>query len=125
MIRTSLAILLSISLAACQLPQISVGGLPGQSPAPLAQTTIDDTGLEAAWKSFDVALDAINLAIDAGAIAPGSARADAIADAIDKVTGFLTAAELAAAAGSATDYKTALENAKAAFVAMRMTLKGA
>lgn len=120
--RTYLIALLAVVLSACQLPNIAIGS--GQSPAPLAQTTIDDTGLDAAWKSFDVALDAINLAIDAKAITPGSAKANAIADAIDKVTGFLTAAELAASAGSATDYKKALEDAKAAFVTLRMTLKG-
>lgn len=110
--------------AACQLPSFSMGTAPLQSPAPLAQTTIDDTALSTAWKSFDVALDAINLAIDAGVIAPRSAKANAIADAIDKVTKFLTAAESAAAAGSATDYKVALANASAAITEMRSALKG-
>lgn len=113
----------ALALSACTLPSFSMG-TPLASPAPLVQTAIDDTALSTAWKSFDVALDAINLAIDAKAITPGSAKANAIADAIDKVTKFLTAAESAAAAGSATDYKVALANASAAITEMRSALKG-
>lgn len=114
---------LMLLTAACQLPSFSMG-TPLASPAPLAQTTIDDTALSTAWKSFDVALDAINIAIDAHLIVVGSPKANAIADAIDKVTKFLTAAESAAAAGSATDYKVALANASAAITEMRSALRG-
>lgn len=117
-----ICILAALSISACSLPPINIGA--PASPAPLAQTTIDDKGLEAAWKSFDVALDAINLAIDAGAIKVGSPKAIKIADAIDKVTAILTAAEKAAAAGSASDYATALINAKGAFLELRAALKG-
>jgi hypothetical protein len=120
--RALLTMLLALALSACTLPSFSLG--TPTSPAPLAQTVIDDTALSTAWKSFDVALDAINLAIDAKAITPGSARANSIADAIDKVTKFLTAAESAAAAGSATDYKVALANASAAITELRSVLKG-
>lgn len=119
--RLILLAMAALSLNACALPSFSLGTA---APAPLAATTIDDTALEAAWKSFDVALDAINLAIDAKAITPGSTKAVAIANAIDKVTGFLSAAELAASAGSTTDYKKALEDAKAALTQLRFTLKG-
>jgi hypothetical protein len=117
-----LILIAALMLSACTLPSFSLG--TPTSPAPLAQTTVDDTALSAAWKSFDVALDAINLAIDAKLIVIGSSKAIAIADAIDKVTKFLTAAESAAAAGSATDYKVALANASAALVEMRSALKG-
>lgn len=118
-----LALAAALSLSACTLPQMSIGGAP-QSPAPLAQTTIDDTALMAAWKSFDVALDAINLLIDAKVIKVGSPKAVKIADDIDKVTGFLTAAEAAAAAGSSTDYLVALANVKGAITELRAALKG-
>lgn len=112
----------ALSLTACALPSFSLG--TPQSPAPLAQTTIDDKALSAAWKSFDVALDAINLLIDHKVIVPGTPKARAIADGIDKVTGFLTAAESAAAAGSAADYRVALANANGALTQLRTTLKG-
>lgn len=114
----------ALSLSGC-VPLLSAmtGTLPS-SPAPLAQTTIDDKALQACWKSFDVALDAIDLLIDAKVITPGSAKAKATADGIDKVTGFLTAAEAAAAAGSTTDYKVALANALGALTQLRVTLKG-
>ena len=116
-------ILAALSLTACQLPDISIGsGL--QSPAPLAQTTIDDKALSVAWKSFDIALDGINMMIDAKLIVIGSPKANKIADGIDKVTGFLTAAESAAAAGSSKDYLTALANAQGAITQLRAALKG-
>lgn len=120
----TLLVVIALLLNACTLPSFSMGAAPLQSPAPLAQTTIDDTALLTAWKTFDLALDAINLAIDHNLIAIGSPKANAIADAIDKVTKFLTAAESAAAAGSATDYKVALANASAAITEMRSALKG-
>ncbi len=119
--RLLLALGVVLSLNACALPSFSLGA---PAPAPLAQTTIDDTALSAAWKAFDVALDAINLAIDAGAIKVGSPKAIKIADAIDRVTAALTAAEAAAAAASTTSYKTALIEARTALGALRAALKG-
>lgn len=109
----------ALCLAACASLPIS----PTQAPAPLAQTTIDDAGLSAVWKSFDTLLDAVDLAIDAKAITPGSARAVALANGIDKAKAALQAAEHAAAAGSATSYKVALAEAKAAFDGIRSTLR--
>jgi hypothetical protein len=122
-----IAILAALSLSACQLPDIRIGdgGLPSvSSPAPLANTAIDDTALMTAWKSFDIALDAINLLIDAKMIVIGSPKAVKVADGIDRVTQFLTAAESAAAAGSTKDYGVALANAKGAITELRAALKG-
>lgn len=121
---------LMLCLAACSLPNMSIG--TPTAPAPLAATTIDDTGLEAAWKSFDVALDAINLLIDVKQITPGSAKAKRIADGIDAVTASLVAAESAVAAASNPSdyltalvrYKQALADAKAALTLLRAALKG-
>lgn len=113
---------IALSLSACTLPSFSFG--TPEAPAPLAQTTIDDKALMAAWKSFDLALDAINILIDQKIIVPGTPRAVKIADAIDKTTKFLTAAESAAAAGSTTDYKVALANASGAITELRFALRG-
>lgn len=115
-------ILAALSIGACQIPAISIGG--PEAPAPLAQTTIDDTALMTAWKSFDIALDAINMLIDAKQITIGSPKAVKVADGIDRVTAFLTAAESAAAAGSTKDYMVALANAKGAITDLRAALKG-
>lgn len=109
----------TLALAACNLPAFN----PAQPPAPLAQTTIDDAGLSAAWKSFDAALDAIDLLVDANVLKPGTPRAVGIADGIDKVKVALQTAERAAAAGSATDYRTALAEAKAALDGIRTLLR--
>lgn len=106
--------LLLIPLAALSLSGCAgLGALmtAPQAPAPLARTTIDDTALEAAWRSFDVALDALNALGDAGVIVPGSERGRAVAQGIRKVNRALAAAERFAAAGSATDYATALAEA--------------
>lgn len=110
------AIALALSLCACT----TVSSIP---QAPLAHTTIDDTALETAWKSFDLALDAINILTDQGVIKPGTERAKAVASGIRRVNAFLTAAESAAAAGSTTDYLSALANAKAALTELRTALK--
>jgi len=118
---------LSLSLSGCMVP--SLGGLLGSgatvnAPAPLAATVIDDKALEAAWRSFDVALDAIDLWKAAKPSVKGTPQAIRIANGIDKVSGLLNAAERAAAAGSTTSYATALVEAKAALDELRAALKG-
>ena len=115
------ALAVPLALSACTLPNLAA--LYPAAPAPLAQTTIDDTALEVAWRSFDAALDGINLLIDAKVIKIGSPKAVAIANGIDKVTATLKAAEHAASAGSATSYKTALDESKAAILDLRIALR--
>lgn len=116
-----LPLLAALSLGACQLPDISIGSA---SPAPLAQTVVDDKALMAAWQSFDLALDGINILADQKYLVPGTPKAIAVADGIDKVTGFLTAAESAVAAGSTKDYGVALANVRGAIAQLRASLKG-
>ena len=111
----------ALSLGACAALPTSI---PVAAPAPLAQTVIDDSALDVAWKSFDAALDGINLLIDAKLIKAGSPKANKIADGVDRVTAALTAAESAAAAGSTTSYKVALAEAKSAILYLRAALKG-
>lgn len=109
----------ALALTACQLPQI---GYPAQSPAPLAKTTLDDRALRAAWRSFDAALDAINLAMDAKPSLIGTPGAIKLANAIDAVTLALTAAESAADAGSQAEYDAAIASSVKAFSEMRMAI---
>lgn len=113
-------------LAACAALALSgCAGVPTfavPSPAPLAATTIDDHGLEACWKAFDLALDAINALGDAGVIVPGSPRGKAVAAGIRTVNASLAAAERFAAAGSATDYATALSEATTAMAELRAAI---
>lgn len=111
------AFVLTLALCSCTVPNLALG-----SPAPLAATAIDDKALSAAWKSFDVALDAINLLIDANQIKVGSPKALAIATGIDRVTAALTAAEHAAAAGSTTSYLSALADVQGAITDLRVAL---
>jgi hypothetical protein len=110
--------LAALSLSSCA----GLGALMSGPPAPLSRTTIDDRALETAWKTFDVALDAINLLTDRGIIVPGTPRARSIATAIRRVNTALASAERFAAAGSATDYATALREAMAGVAEIRTAL---
>lgn len=118
--RLILAAFASLALTGCA-PGMFAGFAPA-APAPLERTTIDDRGLETAWKVFDVTLDAINLLGDAGVIVPGTARGKAVASGIRKVNTSLAAAERFAAAGSSTEYATALREAQAGIADIRTVL---
>ena len=119
--RLIIAAAMLLSLSGC-------GALSGlmlpAAPAPLAKTTIDDRGLDAAWKAFDVALDAINALGDEGVIVPGSPRGRALAAAVRRVNKALAAAERFAAAGSTSEYAEALREAAAGFTEIRAIIKG-
>jgi hypothetical protein len=114
-----LAPLIALSLCSCG-PMLTAMG--GPAPAPLTRTTIDDTALMTAWRAFDVALDAINIMTDRGLIVPGTPKARRIATAIRTVNRALATAERFAAAGSATDYGTALREATAGMNEIRSAL---
>lgn len=118
--RLALALVAALSVSACApvLEQVA-----GPAPAPLAGTTIDDAALETAWRSFDAALDALNVLADLGVIKPGSPTGKAIADGVRKVNGSLQAAESFAAVGSTTSYKNALRNAQAGINEIRVALR--
>lgn len=116
--RFLLIIAATASLSACQTPFV----IGPQAPAPLAGTTVDDVALRDIWKSFDLALDAINLYMDAKPSVIGTPGAVRLANAIDAVTLALTAAEKAAAAGSNTDYVEAIAQARAAFADMKAAI---
>jgi hypothetical protein len=119
MMKKFLAPFVALALVACAgIPVVST-----QAPAPLAQTKIDDTGLEVAWKALDTALDGINLALDLKPALIGTPGANRVADAIDAATAALSAAEAAAAAGSTTSYATAMAKAKEALTEMRVALQ--
>lgn len=112
----------ALAMAACD----TVASLPAvpAAPAPLASTTIDDTALEAAWRGFDLALDAINILGDVGKLKPGTPAGKAVAAGIRRVTASLTAAENFAAAGSTDNYLKALADAKAGIADLRVALQG-
>lgn len=110
-------------VAALALPACVPATIPATPPAPLATTTIDDTALETAWRGFDAALDAINLLGDAKVIVPGTPKGKAVAAGIRRVLAALTAAEHAVAAGSASSYATALQEAQLAIADLRAALR--
>lgn len=116
-----LILIAGLMLSACTSQLESVLD-PASAPAPLAKTTIDDRALQAAWKSFDVSLDAINLAMDLKPSLIGTPGAKRLANAIDAVSAALTAAEHAVAAGSTTNYITAMANVRNALTEMRLAL---
>lgn len=124
--RKILSIAIALSLSGCTSLVPGESGVPTipEAPAPLAATAIDDTALMTAWRSFDVALDAIAVLRTQGIIKVGSPKALAIANGIDRALTALQAAEHAAAAGSTTSYLTALAEARLAFTDLRIVIKG-
>ena len=117
----ALVLVLCLCLSACGLPSLAI--TPAAAPAPLAATTIDDKALDEAWKAYDIALDAINLAVDLKAITPGSAKAVAIADANDRVLAAFQLAEHAAAGLSTVSYVQALAQLDAALADLKVVLR--
>lgn len=111
---------LALALAACT----GAGGVTS-APAPLARTVTDEQGVRLVWEGFNTALDAINALRRAGVIQDGSPAARSLAAGIDRTTLALTAASAAQRAGNATDYVTAMNEARDALLAMRDLLKGA
>lgn len=111
----------ALSLAACSGPLGSIGS----TPPPLAQTKIDETALRAAWGAFDVALDGINLWMDAKPSVIGSPAAVKIADAIDAVNAALTAAQVAADGLNSGDYLKAMGEAKVAISDLKAAISAA
>jgi len=121
MIKQFLGLVALVSLAACQTPIGTVS--PFEAPAPLEKVTVDDSALQTAWRAFDTALDAIALLRDAGALKPGTPKAIAVANGIDRVLAGFKAAELAVAAGSTKSYGEAMANLRAAISELRSTLR--
>jgi hypothetical protein len=114
----------ALALSGCAPLLSALAGVPTQAPAPLERFTVDDSALETAWKSFDLALDAINILGDAGVIVPGSPKGKAVASGIRTVNRSLASAERFAAAGSTTDYRKALDEATAGIADLRSAIKG-
>lgn len=118
----------ALALCACQTAP-NVPSAPIPVPAVLAPTKVDETALRAAWGSFDVALDAINLWKAAKPAVKGTPKARLIADAIDAVNAALTAAQInadALNAGRIADpagYLKAMADAKIALVNLRAALR--
>lgn len=125
--RYILVAMAALSLNACTTP-LSVNSVP--VPAVLAETKVDETSLRAVWGSFDAALDAINLWMDAKPSVIGTPKAKRVADAVDAVNAALTAAQVnadALNAGRINDtaaYTKAMADAKIALSNLRTALKG-
>lgn len=105
------------SLSACKTADYTT-----QSPAPLSNTVIDDRAVRYAFQALDAAASLADAALDAKLIIPGSAKALAIADGLDKTRHWLNAASAAQKAGSVTSYNTAFANATAAMAEVNKAL---
>lgn len=110
----ALAIPFALSACATTSPGVEV------EPAPVVGIPSGDEALDAAWKSFDVALDAIALLN----LKPGTPKARAVASGIRTVNRALGAAERFAAARSLTEYLAALAEAKTGLEEIRTALRG-
>ena len=94
------------------------------SPAPLANTTVDEKTLIVALQTFDTALTAVDQLVAARIIVPGSPRALAIADAIGVAKRAYTAAAAAQKVGNSSSYLAALLQAQGAIAQINSLVKG-
>lgn len=124
MLRKFFVAFTALLLTACTGPLGSLLTMPS-TPAPLAQTNIDETALRAAWSAFDTALDALNLWMDAKPSVIGTPGARRIADAVDAVSAALTAAQIAADAANNGEYLAAMAKAKVAISDLRAAISAA
>jgi hypothetical protein len=122
MLKKMIMAVAALSLAACSGPLGSIGTPPAP---PLAQTKIDETALRAAWGAFDVALDGINLWMDAKPSVIGTPAAAKIADGIDAVNAALTAAQVAADGLNSGAYLKAMAEAKVAISDLKAAISAA
>lgn len=97
---------------------------PLASPAPLAQSAVDEKTLVIALQSFDTALTAIDRLVAAKIIVPGSHNAMELAAAIDRAKLALQAAMAAQKAGSSASYLAAFQNAQQAISDIDVLIKG-
>jgi hypothetical protein len=106
----------------------------GQSPAPLSTTVIDENARITADQAFDVALDAVNLAVDFKVripgraddrqpFIPGTSAARELATVIRAVNQALNAAASFARAGNTASYAAALTEAQTGIAQLRVLIK--
>ncbi len=86
-----------------------------KAPAPLAKPSTADSAIDVGVDAIEITLSALDLGIAAGTITPGSPKALFIADWVDKARNAINAADAARQSLSATDYKTAMQQAAVAF----------
>ena len=109
---------MTVPLAACD-PSLGV-----KSPAPLAQTTVDEKSLMAALNAFDVLLTAIDGLRDAGDLVPGSPKALKVKALIEVAQDGLNTAKAVRDGLSTEDPALALDRATSAFRQITALLKG-
>lgn len=125
---------LSLSLAACSQPgSINTAGNVAAStadllgfkvPATLTNTAADEKAISAAWLVFEGWLKIERQWRQSGRLVPGTPKALAVANGIDRVTAGLQAASAARRALSADKYKTAWRDASVAFADAQRALTG-
>lgn len=118
---------MTMMLAACALVACTpVTTAPPASSLPVVGAVcaqLQSDKFDLALRSYGVAVDAFNMAIDLKAIVPGSSRAVAIAKANDAVLLGFAAAESARKACNATSYAAAIANVYAGLAEMKAALR--
>lgn len=111
-----LAATLAIGLAGC-----AGGTLSANSPAPLAQTVIDEKALSVAYIAYDAFLTLTDVQVDAGKLK--GAKATERKAVLERIYGALRAASAARRAGSVSDYNNAVAEAFAALELARAAIR--
>lgn len=131
--RLILAICASLALSACNLGgggtvhsaasvAASVADTAGAPKPNLQGTAIDEKALTLAAKFVDVSAQSISAMVAAGVITPGSPKALALANGLDKARNAVNAAAAARNAGNAATYAEALDEAEIAIALIKAAM---
>lgn len=116
------SLLLCLPAATCSSPPPASPGANAVVPA-LARTTIDDQAIVFAYQALDTVASAIDLAITAGVVKPGTPKAIALANGLDGTRNWLNTASSLQKAGQADNAFAAWQQATAGLANLRLSLK--
>jgi hypothetical protein len=119
-----LAALVALSLTSCTTFP-AVPGFDPAVPAPLAAASNKAIpALITAWRAYDAILTAVDALQAAGVLRPGTPRALAVADGLERALNALNAATAAVRAGNAANFTDAMALAQQAFADARAAIGG-
>ena len=109
-----------VALSGCDTTSWSTN--PTTSPAPLQKTVIDDRAVRYGFLSLDTLASLADSAMDAKLIVPGTEKAKAIANGLDRARNAMNAASAAQKVGSVSSYNAAFDEALEAMASVKLAI---
>jgi hypothetical protein len=116
-----LAFVATLSLTACTA-QVASGPATPSTGGVLGPTIIDEKAINLAFSTLETLATVSKSLVATGMITPGSVKALAIADGLEKTLAFLQAASTAQRAGNTNNYLKAISEAQRAYTQVQAAL---